>query len=76
MRLSTQILDEMQIIGKRVEHIRHEMSSIKGSEVGKLFYGIPIIDFCGASIQELSTYKVKIENMLCKTDKKEQDHLH
>ena len=27
-------------------------------------------------IQELSIYKVKMENILCKTDIKEQDHLH
>ena len=32
-------------------------------------------EFFDASIRELTTYKVRLENLLCETDKKEQAHL-
>ena len=78
MRLSTQMLAEVQEIVTQVEHIREKILLNGGNEiigVNELWNG-SLEEIRDEIIQKLRTYKVRLENLLCETDHKEQVHLH
>ena len=70
MRLTTQMRAEMKTIRTRLAQIRAlELSHLKRDYSlggGK----------ADSIINELFTYKVRLENILCETDNKEQDQIH
>jgi len=71
MQLTAQMkaeIETMRII-LRVQHIVSPMISIHKA------ISLEIKEIFDSSIQESSTYKVRLENLLCETDIKEQDHL-
>ena len=68
MRLTTQMAAEIEKIRKRAEHINQQVYSFLDSERNVTFERKDWID---SSIQELTTFKVRLENLLCETDKKE-----
>ena len=72
MRLTTQMAAEIETIGIRVEHMFQEVFpfALGGRKI--TFETKELFD---AIIQEVTTYKVRLENLLCETDKKEQAHL-
>ena len=85
MQLTTQMLAEIESIETRVDHIDREIVQpmlyefIRYGSLGKKS-GIKTRDFLArksrAIIAELNPYKVRLENILCETDKKEQGHSH
>ena len=82
MRLSTQMIAELKEIVTQVEHLRQKIVLNAGNEiigVTELRNG-SLEEICDHSkteiIQKLRTYKVRLENLLCETDHKEQVHLH
>ena len=75
MQFTSQMQAEMETIGKLVNHIDREVLDRLKTErqrcgcltdKGK--------EICHAAIVELSPYKVRLENILCETDIKEQVH--
>ena len=77
MRLSTQMLAEVQEIVTQVEHIREKILLNGGNEIiGVKLWNGSLEEIRDEIIQKLRTYKVRLENLLCETDHKEQVHLH
>ena len=74
MRLTTQMQAELETIQGRIECIKNEviLSVIEDFE---RFGGVSFQTDTKNEIfyEELNTYKVKMENILCETDDKEQD---
>ena len=76
MQLTNQMLAEIDEIRTRTCYIAHEIiepmlfECSLGNELGieNIYQKI------GAIIVELDTYKVRLENILCETDIKEQAH--
>ena len=68
------VFNNFEKIRVRVRSIRvRVLSSLAGSP--KTISGEDKEKF-HAFYEELNSYKVRLENILCETDKKEQDHLH
>ena len=72
MRLTTQMIAEFETIQKRADHISKKVHPFLDGTRNITFETNDLFD---SSIQELTTYKVRLENLLCETDKKEQAHL-
>ena len=72
MRLTTQMIAEIKTIRTRTEHIFQKVYPFFDGTRNITF---ETKEFFDASIQEMNTYKVRLENLLCETDKKEQAHL-
>ena len=70
MKLTTQMIAEIGTIELRYWHITQKVHPLLQEK--KTFETKEFID---ASIQEMNTYKVRLENLLCETDIKEQAHL-
>ena len=72
MQLTTQMTAEIGAIRTRGHYIIKKVySCIDDSR--KITFETK--EFFDASIRELTTYKIRLENILCETDKKEQAHL-
>ena len=67
MELTTQMLAETDAIRTRVHDISKEMSNLR------LIHELEDRRF-HAFMAELNPYKVRLENILCETDVKEQAH--
>ena len=86
MQLTTQMLAEIESIQTRVECIEDEIQPVLYEAVRDSYNceaslgnepGIKTRDRKSrASIAELNPYKVRLENILCETDIKEQAHSH
>ena len=72
MRLTTQMKAEIKTMHIRVDHILQKVYPFLEDTRNITFETKEVLD---ASIQELTTYKVRLENLLCETDLKEQAHL-
>ena len=69
MRLTTQMRAEIETIGTRFAQIRlQELSQFERFCSVRSSFGRGKID---SIINELNTYKVRLENILCETDNKE-----
>ena len=73
MQLTTKMKAEINTIQKGAEHTTQNVFSILGGGRGAISFETKKL--CDASIRELVAYKVRLENSLCQTDIKEQDHL-
>ena len=76
MRLSTQMLAEVQTILTQVQHITQKIVLHAGNELVTNLQNNLVEEIYDKNIEKLRTYKVRLENLLCETDHKEQDHLH
>ena len=89
MRLTTQMQVEVQTIDTRVYHITEQVLIPMEAEQMKLGASMPKTrdlfvktqkhwskhrNIAHATITELNPYKVRLENILCETDVKEQAH--
>ena len=77
MELSTQMRAEVETIHNRLTEIHQNfMLPIKKEtiQIGGISFRTKAI--VGPIIEELIPYKVALENLLCKTDNKEQAYLH
>ena len=75
MQLTDQMLAEIGTIQTRVNHIAMEIVKPMLIEVALGNEGIETRDRKSrAMIAELNLYKVRLENILCETDVKEQAH--
>ena len=72
MRLTTQMIAEFETIRKRAKHILQKVCPFLDGHRNITFETNDLFD---SSIQELTTYNVRLENLLCETDLKEQAHL-
>ena len=72
MRLTTQMKAELDTFRTRAGQINQEVCPFLDGRRNITFETNELFD---ASIQEMNTYKVRLENLLCETDKKEQAHL-
>ena len=72
MRLTTQMIAEFETIRKRAGHISKKVCPFLDGTRNITFEANDLFD---SSIQELTTYNVRLENLLCETDLKEQAHL-
>ena len=72
MRLDTLMKAEIKTINVQVGHIIQKVDPFIG---GTKYISFETKELFDASIRELTTYKVRLENLLCETDKKEQAHL-
>ena len=71
MQLTTQMKAEMDTIQERADHIIQSLFKV----CSKCFVKVSEMkEFFDASIREVTIYKVRLENLLCETDIKEQDH--
>ena len=70
MRLTTQMRAEILTMKARFEHLIENVCPFFGSAIS--VETKEIIDAC---ILEMTGYKERVENLLCETDIKEQDHL-
>ena len=76
MRLTNELAIELATIEERIEYLNREvlfplgMASLKLG-TSPLQYGEELNDI----VQEMNSYKLQMENILCETDKKEQDQL-
>ena len=61
---------EIETIRTRVYQIAQKVNPFFDDAIS-----FEIRDLFDASVQELTPYKVRLEHLLCKTDKKEQAHL-
>ena len=76
MQLTTQMKAEIETIGVRVHHIITEVWTPLESDMARRGKILPEYEkICHEVIEELNPYKVRLENILCETDKKEQAHL-
>ena len=64
MQLTTQMHAEIEIIRKRLDHIDGILDNNLLEAMMK----------CSGFISEMTPYKVRLENILCETDIKEQVH--
>ena len=71
MKLTTQMIAEIKTIRTRAAHITQKMYPFFDGTRNITF---ETKEFLDVSIQELTTYKVRLENLLCETDLKEQAH--
>ena len=80
MQLTTQMLAEIGSIQTRVYSIANEI--IKPMSSAMIFEEPNKVEFeirdrkSRAIIAELNPYKVRLENILCETDRKERAHSH
>ena len=78
MQLTTQMAAEVEAISARIWFINKE--HLEPMVMGFVKNGAPSKDrykpICLANMEELNSCKVRLENILCETDEKEQDHLH
>ena len=72
MRLTTQMRAEFETIRTRIDHIMHEVFPFTYGSRKVTNEAKELLD---ASIQKMTTYKVRLENLLCETDEKEQAYL-
>ena len=72
MKLTIQMIVEIETIRTRTGHISKKVCPFLDGTRNVKFETNELFD---ASIQEMNTYKVRLENLLCETDKKEQAHL-
>ena len=72
-RLTNQICDEMNSIGKRIGEIVN-LGMTMLIEPRKNNRRIEIPECITPIMEELNTFKVRLENILCETDVKEQVH--
>ena len=70
MQLTTGMKAEMETMSIRVQQVFHKVFPFFGGVTS-----LEIKESIDASIQELTTHKVRLENLFCETDIKEQDHL-
>ena len=70
MKLTIQMIVEIETIRTRVYQIAQKVNPFFDDAIS-----FEIRDLFDASVQELTPYKVRLEHLLCKTDKKEQAHL-
>ena len=76
MQLTTQMIVKLKTIEQRFNHIKNNVWSPLGREFEELGgTSLKIKTTIGAIIQEFSSYKIVLENMLCETDIKEQDNI-
>ena len=77
MRLTTQMQAEFETIHGRIECIKKEVLTSVIEDFER-FGGVSFQTGTKNEIfyEELNTYKVRMENILCETDDKEQDQLH
>ena len=68
MQLTAQMTAEIATMVKRLKHMRQKVYPFFDSGIS--FEHKEVID---ASIQELTTCKIRLENLLCETDMKVQD---
>ena len=77
MQLTTQMQAEIETIRKRVDHICDHFWIPLETEVGSSGEILPEYEEIAQEvIEEVNPYKVRLENILCETDKKEQAHSH
>ena len=77
MQLTTQMQAEIETIRTRVDHIGDQVWIPLETEVGSSGEILPEYEEIAQEvIEELNPYKVRLENILCETDKKEQAHSH
>jgi len=80
MRFTTQMRAEIETIQKLIHHINKEflgpmiMSAMRRG--GPKTISMEEKENFRALYEELNSYKVRLENILCETDKKEQGHLY
>ena len=70
MQLTTQMKAEIKAMQIRNQHLIQKVCPLIGEAVS-----LGIKEIIHTSIQEMATYKVRLENLLCETDIKEQGHL-
>ena len=72
MQLTTQMQAEIETIRTRVDHICHQVCVPLETEVGSGGEMLPEYEeIVQEVIEELNSYKVRLENILCETDEKE-----
>ena len=78
MQLTTQMLAELESINTRAGHVREKFKSLAGLsrryEAMLLELSVTIDQNHRAIFAELNPCKVRLENILCETDRKEQAH--
>lgn len=76
MRLTRQMIFEAAIMNREYDRMAKAFLevAIEASKVDKVSFVDE--EICQAIIAELNPYKVRLENILCETDIKEQAHEH
>ena len=76
MRLTRQMIFEAAIMNREYDRMAKAFLevAIEASKVDKVSFEDE--EKCQAIIAELNPYKVRLENILCETDIKEQAHEH
>ena len=70
MRLTTQMRAEILTMKARFEHLIESICPFFGGAIS-----VEIKEIIDACILEMTGYKERVENLLCETDIKEQDHV-
>ena len=73
MRLTNQMIAEIDGIQKYVDEM-NPMVPLLRKEILEKTFTLNSIKYIVENSEQLKTYKVRLENLLCETDSQERDH--